>query len=79
VEVDPVLIVGVVVLEVVGDAGDGREFVAGRRIEVGVAAAAVDAAMADADIGEARGVVGADRNVAEPVDHEIVHAVIHAP
>src|SRR6185436_14001417 len=48
VEVDAVLVLGISVLEIVGEAGDRREFVAGLRIEVGVAGAVVDRAMAEA-------------------------------
>src|SRR4029453_3604506 len=51
-EIDTALVVGVRVFEVVGEAADGRELVPACRIEVGVAAAPVDRAMADPDIGK---------------------------
>ena len=75
-EVDPVLVLRVAVLEIVGEAGDGGEFVPGRRVEVGVAAAGVDRGVTDAEIAEARGIVGADGNVTGQIGHEVVHAGI---
>jgi hypothetical protein len=41
-EIDTALVLRVLVLEIVGEAGNAREFVAARRIKVGVAAADVD-------------------------------------
>jgi hypothetical protein len=38
VEIDPALVIGVGVFEIIGEAGDGREFIAGLRIEIGIAA-----------------------------------------
>ena len=42
----------------------------------GVAAPAVERAVSDSEIGQATGVVVADRNVAGSVDHEIVDAAV---
>ena len=75
-EVDAILILRGRVLEIVGEAGNAGEFDSRRRVEVGIAGAEVDAAMPDADVGQACGVVGADRNIAETVDHVIVDALI---
>ena len=51
---------------------------AGLRIEIGVAGAAVDRAVTDAKIGQPVRIVGADRNVAGDVGHHIVDAEIPA-
>src|SRR5438093_204629 len=75
-EVDATLILRGRVLEVVGEAGDAGKLDTRRRVEVGISGAAVDAAMPDAYVGEASGIIGSDRNVAEPVDHPVVDALI---
>src|SRR6266404_4852466 len=75
-EVDAVLILRCRVLEIVCEAGDAGKFDSRRRVEVGISGAAVDAAMPDAYVGQASGVVGSDRNVAEPIDHVVVDALI---
>ena len=62
VKIDTVLIIRILVLEIVGKASDGRKFVPGCRIEVGVTAA-IDGPVADAEIGEAGGIVGADGRI----------------
>jgi hypothetical protein len=51
---------GVGALEVVGEAEHRGEFLAGPRIEVGIAAAGVDRIVADAEIGKAGRIVTAD-------------------
>ena len=56
--VDAVLILGRLVLEIVGEAEHARELAPGLRIEVGVAAAAVDRAVPDAEVRKAGRVVG---------------------
>src|SRR5262245_24967202 len=76
--VDPVLILGRLIGEIVGEAEDAGEFVPDLRIEVGVAAAGVDGAMADADVRQTRRVVGPNRYVAGDIGHVIVHAVVPA-
>ena len=63
-----------VFLEIVGEAEHAREFVAGLRIEIGVAAAGVDRAVSDAYIRQARGLVSANRDVAGDVGHVVVDA-----
>ena len=45
-------------------------------VQIGVAEAAVDRRMAEADIGQAVGFVVADRNVSGSIDHEIMDAVV---
>ena len=50
--VDAILVIGAWIYEIVCEADHGGEFVPGLRIEIGVAAAAVDRAMTDTDIGE---------------------------
>src|SRR5262249_3788731 len=54
--------------------GHSVEQLAGLRIEISVADAAVDGAMAKADIREIAGTVQADRNVAGQINHVIVGA-----
>jgi hypothetical protein len=49
-EIDAITILRVRILEIVGKAGRGRELVSGRRIEIGIGAADVDRAVADAKI-----------------------------
>src|SRR5262249_48177399 len=56
---DAVLVVGIRIPEIVGEAEHRRELVPGLRIEVGVTAAAVDRPVPDAEIGEPAGVVRA--------------------
>src|SRR5689334_16801702 len=74
--VDAVLILGVHVFEIVGEAERCRKFMPGLRIEVCIAAAAVDRVVADAEVGEPRWIVSARRQVSRQVRHEIVHARI---
>ena len=76
--VDAVLILGRLVGEIVGEAEHAGELVSGLRIEIGIAAASVDRAVPDADVGETRRVVGSDRYVAGDVGHVIVNAVVPA-
>jgi hypothetical protein len=52
-EVNAVLVLRVLVLEIVGESRNRRKFVARLRIEVGVATAAVDCPVADAEVGQA--------------------------
>src|SRR6202453_3152855 len=47
-EIDAALVLGVRILEIIGQAGDAGKFIPGRRIEIGVAAAGVDRAMTNA-------------------------------
>jgi len=79
VKIDAVLVLRVLVLEIVGKSRDGREFVARCRIEVGVATAAVDRGVANAEIGETRRIVGADGNVSRHIGHEVVDACVPLP
>jgi hypothetical protein len=51
---------------------------AGLRIEIGVAAAAVDGAVSDANIRQAVGLISANRNVAGDVGHVVVDAGVPA-
>jgi hypothetical protein len=77
VHVDAVLVVlALGVLEVVGEAQRGRQLVAGFRIEVGIGAAAVDGAMADAYIGEAFGIVIADGNVVRGIELVVIDTLV---
>src|SRR6267142_6721361 len=64
VHVDAVLILRRSILEIVGEAEHAGEFVAGLRIEIGVATAGVDRAVSDAYIRQAVGIVSANRDVA---------------
>jgi hypothetical protein len=72
VQVDAVLILRRIVDEIVGEAEHAGEFVAGLRIEIGVAAAGVDRGVSDAHIRQARGLVSANRVVAGDVGHVVL-------
>jgi hypothetical protein len=74
--VDAVLIVGVGIFEIIGDAEHCRELASGLRVEIGVAGAAVDRRMPDSDIGEPVRIVGSDRDIARQIGHVVVDAVI---
>src|SRR5262249_59277135 len=63
VHVDAILIVGMVIQKVVGEAERAREFIAGLRVEVGVGAADIDRVVAKAEIGERTALVIPDRTV----------------
>ena len=75
-EVDVVTVLQGVVRAAVGEAGDRREFVPGVRIEVGITYAAIHRGVSGTRICEARRVVGAARNVAKHVPHEIIDALV---
>src|SRR5262249_26154517 len=64
--------------EIVGEPEHAGEFMPGLRIEIGVAAASVDRAVTDADVGETRRVIGPHRYVAGDIGHVIVNAVVPA-
>ncbi len=76
VHVDAVLILRGLIFQIVGEAEHCREFMSRLRVEIGVAGTGVDCAVADADIRQAGGVVGADGHVSGDVGHHIVHAVV---
>jgi hypothetical protein len=75
-EIDAALVLGIGVLEIVGEAADAREFHARRGVQVGVAAAEIDRTVTDADIGEPICIVITDGNVACGVNHVIVDTVV---
>src|SRR6516165_6142994 len=66
------------ILEISRKSQHGRELVAGLRIEISVADAAVDRAMAETDIRQVAGAIQADRNVAGDIDHVIVDTGVPA-
>jgi uroporphyrinogen-III synthase len=66
------------ILEIARKSQHSREFVAGLRIEISVTDAAVDGAMAEADIRQIAGTVQADRNVAGQIGHVIVDPSVPA-
>ena len=76
--VDAVLVLRRLVEEVVGEAEHGGEFVPGLRIEVGVAAAGIDCAVADTQVRQPSGIVGSHRDIAGDVGHEVVNACVPA-
>ena len=78
VEIDPVTVLRAGVLEVVGKAGNAREFVSGCRIEISVAAAGVDRAMTDADVGKPQRIIVADRSITCNINHVVVDALVPA-
>ena len=73
-----VLVLGVHVFEIVGEAKCRREFVSGLRIEVSVGAAGIDRIVADAEIGEPVWIVSSGRQIAGEVDQVVVDALIPA-
>ena len=75
-EVETVAVLQRVVHAAVAEAGDRGQFVPRLRIEIGVAEAASTAGIAEAQVGQPRGVVGAARDVSEHVPHVIVDALI---
>src|SRR6516165_10731748 len=66
------------ILEISRKSQHGRELVASLLIEISVADAAVDRAMAKADIRQITGAIQADRNVAADIDHVIVDTGVPA-
>src|SRR5579872_1354958 len=72
VHVDAILVLRRRVDEIVGEAERAGKFMSGLRIEIGVAAAHIDGAMADAEIGEPHRVVHSDWNVSGDVGHVVV-------
>src|SRR5258708_2635677 len=78
VHVDAVLVLGRLIGEIVGEAEHAGEFMPGLRIEISVAAAAIDCPMSDADIREARRIVGSARDAPGDVGHIVVTARIPA-
>src|SRR5439155_233579 len=76
--VDAVLILGRAVLEIVGEAEHAGEFMPGLRIKICVAAAGVDRAVPDTNVGETRRVVCPHRDVASDVRHIVVDTRIPA-
>ena len=78
VKIDAALVLGVGVLEIIGQAGDARKFIPGGRIKICVAATGIDRAVANADIGESGRIILAGGNIAGDVGHEIVDALIPA-
>jgi hypothetical protein len=77
-EIDTVLILGGGIDEIVGQSGHRRKFIPGLLVEIGIAGAAVQRAVADADIREPGSVVGAGRNIAGQVGHDVMDAGIPA-
>jgi hypothetical protein len=73
-KIDAALNLRIRILEVLGTAADARNFVSRCRVKVGVAAAAVDGTVTDANVGEAVRIVGADGNIAGHVSHVIMNA-----
>src|SRR3974390_1642613 len=71
-----VLIVGAWIGEIVSDSCHRGKFMTGFLIEVGIADAAVDRAMTDAETGKQHGVVSADGNTAHAVNHEVIRALV---
>src|SRR5229473_1570850 len=75
-KIDTALVLRIRILEIVGEAADGGEFISRHGIEISVAAAEIDGAVTDADIGQTIRIVVADGNVTGAVDHEIVNAAV---
>src|ERR1700693_5673117 len=75
-EIDAALNPGIEILEVVGKAADARQFVSRCWVEVGVASAAVDGAVTEAEVGDAVWIVFAYGNVSGRVGHPVVNACV---
>ena len=67
---------GLIIGDVVRKAEHAGELLVGLRIEIGVAEAAIDRPVPDAEIGQATGIVGPDRNISRHVDHVVVDACV---
>src|SRR5262249_19236523 len=78
VHIDAVGISGRMILEIPGESKNRRELVTEFLVEIGVADAAVDRAMADADIRQIAGTVQADWNVAGDIGHVVIDAGVPA-
>ena len=76
--VDTILILGVLVLEIIGEAECRREFESGLLVEVGIGAACIDRIVADAKVGNTRRVISASRQISRNVGHEIIDTEIPA-
>ena len=76
--IDATLIVCAGIEEVVGEPSHRRKFVTDLRIKIGVATASIDRPVANADIGEIGRTIDANGNVACPIDHPVVDAVVPA-
>src|SRR5215472_14256828 len=75
-KVDAILVICGRIFQIVGKARGSRKFVPHRLVQVGVTGANVRGPMPNAHIREARRFVGADRNVAEPINHEVMHTLV---
>src|SRR4029077_15118777 len=76
--VNAILVVGVFVFKVVGEAERGRKFAPGLLVEVGISAASIDCIVPYPGIGNPRLTVSSGCQVAGQVRHEIVDAKIPA-
>src|SRR4051812_43624743 len=72
-EINSALILGSLVLEIIRKAGNRRKLMPSCGVEIRVAAAAVDGAVSQAEIGKACRTVIADRNIPGDVGHEIMN------
>src|ERR1700754_3301800 len=75
-EVDAVAVIQRRIRAAEAEARDHRKFLAGLRVEIGVAAADVYPDETDTEIGKASGIISAARDIAEHVGHEIIDAEI---
>jgi hypothetical protein len=74
--VDAILILRRRIDEIGGEAEHAGQLVPGLRIEIGVAGAGVERAVADAQIRQPGGVIGTDRYISRGVDHVVVGAFV---
>lgn len=75
VEIDAAPVQGIRIPEIVGKAGDARDFVSCRRVEIGIGASNVDRGVPEPDVGNPRRIIVADGNIARDVSHVIVDAM----
>ena len=76
--VDAVLILGMLVFKVVGEAECRREFASGLLVEISIRAASIDRIVADTEIGNRLGSYTSGRQISRNIGHEIVDAKIPA-
>jgi hypothetical protein len=76
VEIDTALVVCRWVRKIVSEAGDRGKFIAELSVEVGVPTSEIDSTVSGPNIGDVVFAVETDRDVASPIDHEIVDILV---
>ena len=71
-KIDATLILGGLVHKIIGEPRDCRKLMPGGRIEISIAAAGIDGAVPQAEIGQTHRVIITNRNISGNVGHEII-------